>query len=87
QIQLPLFSSNKNIKIDNKTINCLQLERLQLIEWLLYKNSVEDLLLTWSNNIRQIALDSVPLKKNTYWLMIWTTNLKSQLNNYKSAGN
>ncbi|CAG8828012.1 10626_t:CDS:2, partial [Gigaspora margarita] len=29
---------NENIKIENKTINCLQLERLQLIEWLLYKD-------------------------------------------------
>ena len=63
RMQLPLSSNNESIRIENKTINCLQLERLQLIEWLLYKNSVEDLLLTWSNNIHQMALDSVLQKK------------------------
>ncbi|CAG8631690.1 7289_t:CDS:2 [Gigaspora margarita] len=85
RIQLLLFSNNENIRIKNKTINCLQLERLQLIEWLLYKDSVKNLLLTWSNNIHQMVLDSVSLKKNTYWLMTWTTNLESRLNNYKCA--
>ncbi|CAG8817202.1 21070_t:CDS:2, partial [Dentiscutata erythropus] len=49
--------------VENANINCLQLERAQLIEWLLYQNGVEDLLVTWSKNIRQMALDSIPLKK------------------------
>ncbi|CAG8459097.1 2844_t:CDS:1, partial [Gigaspora margarita] len=71
---------------ENANINCLQLKRARLIEWLLYQNSVEDLLVTWLKNICQMALDSVPLKKNAQWFVTWSTNLESQLNNYKCAG-
>ena len=84
-MQLPLSSNNESIRIENKTINCLQLERVRLIEWLLYKDGVKNLLVTWSKNIRQMALDSVPQKKNIYWLTTWSTNLENRLNNYKCA--
>lgn len=87
RIRLPLSSNNENVRTENATINCLQFERVQLIESLLYKDGVEDFLVTLSKNIRQIALDSVPLKKNTQWLTTWSTNLESRLNNYKCAGN
>ncbi|CAG8636940.1 15848_t:CDS:10, partial [Dentiscutata erythropus] len=53
---------------------------------LLYKDGIENLLVTWSKNIHQMALDSVPQKKYIYWLTIWSTNLESRLNNYKCAG-
>ncbi|CAG8623164.1 19553_t:CDS:2, partial [Gigaspora margarita] len=56
QIQLPLFSSNENIRIENKTINCLQLERLQLIEWLLYKD-----IYRWMDNLQLTKSDKLIL--------------------------
>ncbi|CAG8820056.1 1102_t:CDS:2, partial [Racocetra persica] len=48
QIQLPLTSNNEHIKTENMTINDLQFERVD----------VEDLLMTWSKNIHQMAFDS-----------------------------
>ncbi|CAG8532417.1 12719_t:CDS:2 [Cetraspora pellucida] len=73
-------------KIFQELLNDNLLERARLIEWLLYQNGVENLLVTWSKNICQMALDSVSLKKNAQWFVTWSTNLKSQLNNYKCAG-
>src|SRR5438094_700787 len=76
QIQLPP-SNHENIKIDNATINHLQCERTWLIEHLLYLHSVDNLLVTWSNNICQMALDSVPTTKGDRWMIMWLRNLES----------
>ena len=84
RIQLPP-SNHENIKIENATINHLQRERTWLTEHLLYLHSVDNLLVTWSNNIRQIALDTVPTTKGARWMTMWLRNLESRLNNYKCA--
>ncbi|CAG8799034.1 19342_t:CDS:2 [Gigaspora margarita] len=82
-MQLPLSSDNKKIRIENTAINYLQLERARLIEYLLYHDKIDNLLISWSKKIYKIALDSVPTKKGTQWIVIWLTNLESHLNNYK----
>jgi len=83
---LSLFLKNENIRAENIAINHFQLERARLIEYLLYHNGVDDLLISWSEKIRQMALDSVPTKKGTQWMATWTINIESRLNNYKCAG-
>ena len=63
QIQLPMSSNHENIRIENATINHLQLERAWLIKHLLYLRSVDNLLVIWSKIIHRMALDSVLTKK------------------------
>jgi len=86
RIKLPSSSNNENVRMENATINRLQLERVWLIEHLLYSHRVDNLLITWSRKIHQMALDSVSAKKSTQWLTMWSTNLENRLNNYKCAG-
>ncbi|CAG8813761.1 2588_t:CDS:2, partial [Dentiscutata erythropus] len=62
------------------------LERVHLIEYLLYYDSVDNLLISWSKKIQQMVLDSVPTKKGIHWMVTWLTNLEGRLNNYKCAG-
>ncbi|CAG8857150.1 25008_t:CDS:1, partial [Gigaspora margarita] len=63
RMQLPLSSNNEKIRIENVAINNLQLERARLIKFLLYHDKIDDLLISWSKKIHQMALDSVPTKK------------------------
>ncbi|CAG8634317.1 26928_t:CDS:2, partial [Racocetra persica] len=67
-------------QIFQELLNDDLLERMQLIEFLLYEEGVEAFLVTLSEKIRQMALNSVPLKKSTR-----STNLENRLNNYKCA--
>ncbi|CAG8808740.1 14973_t:CDS:2, partial [Racocetra persica] len=62
----------------------LVMERLQL-PLSSDNENIKDLLITWSKNIHQMALDSVLLKKNAQWFVTWSINLESRLNNYKCA--
>ncbi|CAG8766935.1 27683_t:CDS:2, partial [Dentiscutata erythropus] len=86
-IFLSLSSTNENIKVENTTINNLQLQRTQLIEYMLYYDDIDSLLVSWSKKICQLVLDSVPEKKSAQWMAIWSINLENHLNNYKCADN
>ncbi|CAG8689648.1 14116_t:CDS:2, partial [Racocetra persica] len=72
-------------QIFQELLNDNLLERARLIEFLLYEEGVEDFLVTLSEKICQMALNSVLLKKSTQWLTTWSTNLENRLNNYKCA--
>ncbi|CAG8806588.1 31182_t:CDS:2, partial [Gigaspora margarita] len=60
---LSILSSQIFKEILNDDLVIGQLERVHLIEYLLYHDSVDDLLIFWSKKIQQMALDSVPTKK------------------------
>ncbi|PKK59389.1 hypothetical protein RhiirC2_857366 [Rhizophagus irregularis] len=86
RVKFPSESFNKNVDQDNFKIIHLQNERCDLIETILYQDSIDELLQKWQNIIRKIAHDAIPKKIGVQWLAIWHSHLENNLNNFKCSG-
>lgn len=70
RLKFPSKSFNNDIDYENLKVYQLQIERQNLIEILLYLNSIDKLLQLWKENIKKIARESVPKKIGIQWLTI-----------------
>ncbi|RHZ78901.1 hypothetical protein Glove_155g80 [Diversispora epigaea] len=86
ELEIPLNSYNKNVDRENLEIFNLQYERYKLIETILYKNSIDELLQNWHNIVKKIAHNAIPKRKGTCWLTNWSSHLEIYLNNYQCSG-
>ena len=86
RIKIPLESYNENVDQENLKIIYLQNERLDLIEIILYQDSIDKLLQKWKDIIKEIACKAILKKIGIYWLASWSSHLKTHLNNYKCSG-
>ncbi len=68
QIKFPLKSYNENVDKENFRILHLQNERHQLIETILYQDSIDKLLQKWQDIIKKIACKAIPKKMGIQWL-------------------
>lgn len=84
-IEILLESRNEKVNQENHRIFHLQNERKNLIETILYQDSVDKLLQGWQNIIKEIALKAVPKKIGTQWLSSWSSYLEVCLNNYQCS--
>lgn len=86
RITPPLNSLNDQINDENTNIFNTNVKRYELIELLLYHNSIDILLQNWQNEIKLVAQSSIPKKKGTKWMLRWSSNLENRLNNYLCSG-
>ncbi|RHZ81287.1 hypothetical protein Glove_122g148 [Diversispora epigaea] len=86
KIDIPLETYNENVKQENFKILHLQNERRNLIETIIYQDSIDKLLQKWKIIIRKIACEAVPKKIGAQWLANWSTCFEIHLNNYKCSG-
>jgi hypothetical protein len=86
KIKLPLELCNENVDQENFRIFHLQSERYQLIETILYQDSIDKLLQKWQNIIKKIACKAITKKTGIQWLATWSSYLENCLNNFKCSG-
>ena len=86
RFKFPSKSFNNNVDSENLKVYQLQIERQNLIEVLLYLDSIDKLLQLWKDIIKKMACKAIPKKIGIQWLAIWNSNLELQLNNYQSSG-
>ncbi|GES73643.1 hypothetical protein GLOIN_2v1541965 [Rhizophagus clarus] len=79
-------SLNNNVNCENIRVYQLQTERYNLIEDLLYLDSIDKLLQSWQNIIKKIACEAIPKKIGVQWLATWSSHLELYLNNYQCSG-
>lgn len=79
-------SSNDSVNCENTKVYQLQTERCNLIEVLLYLDSIDKLLQSWQNIIKKIACEAIPKKPGIQWLTTWSSHLELYLNNYQCSG-
>ena len=80
------YSFNNNINYENFKVFQLQIERHNLIEALLYQDSINKLLQLWQDIIRKMACEAIPKKIGIQWLTSWNSQLELSLNNYQCSG-
>ncbi|GBB84076.1 hypothetical protein RclHR1_10700004 [Rhizophagus clarus] len=78
-------SLNNNVNCENIRVYQLQTERYNLIEDLLYLDSIDKLLQSWQNIIKKIACEAIPKKIGVQWLATWSSHLELYLNNYQCS--
>ena len=86
RIEIPIFSFSIELNQQNQQILLLQAERKQFFNSLLYNNEIIFLLEKWKENIKSIALKSMPKQKGRFWTTTWTSHLETNLNNYLCSG-
>ncbi|PKK58517.1 hypothetical protein RhiirC2_720463 [Rhizophagus irregularis] len=86
RFKFPLKSFNDNVDYENLKIYQLQIERQNLIEVILYLDSIDELLQLWKDNIKKIACEFVLKKIGVQWLTIWNSTFEFRLNNYQCSG-
>ncbi|POG73321.1 hypothetical protein GLOIN_2v1772756 [Rhizophagus irregularis DAOM 181602=DAOM 197198] len=86
KIETPPSSFSNEVNQQNQTILLLQKERQQLFDLCLYDDRIISLLEKWKNNIKDIALKSIPNKKGSLWMTVWVSHLEISLNNYLCSG-
>ncbi|UZO29391.1 uncharacterized protein OCT59_022869 [Rhizophagus irregularis] len=86
KIKFPLGPYHKNVDQENIRIFCLQSERHQLIETILYQDSIDKLLQKWQDIIKNIACKAILKKTGIQWLATWSSYLENCLNNFKCSG-
>jgi hypothetical protein len=86
EIKFPLEPYDKNVDQENFRIFHLQSERHQLIETILYQDSIDKLLQKWQDIIKKIACKAIPKKIGIQWLATWSSYLENCLNNFKCSG-
>ena len=79
-------SFDDNVNRENIKVYQLQAERCNLIEVLLYLDSIDKLLQSWQNIIKNIACEAIPKKTGVQWLATWSSHLELYLNNYQCSG-
>lgn len=82
-------SSNDSVNCENSQntkVYQLQTEWCNLIEVLLYLDSIDKLLQSWQNIIKKIACEAIPKKPGIQWLTTWSSHLELYLNNYQWSG-
>ncbi|CAJ0751439.1 9385_t:CDS:2 [Entrophospora sp. SA101] len=83
----PLSNSlNEYINNENLSILNSNVKRYELIEFLIYHNSIDVLLQNWQNEVRLIAQSAIPKKRGVKWMLRWSSNLENRLNNYLCSG-
>nr|CAG8602237.1 16007_t:CDS:2 [Entrophospora candida] len=83
----PLSNSlNEYINNENLSILNSNVKWYELIEFLIYHNSVDVLLQNWQNEVRLIAQSAIPKKRGVKWMLRWSSNLENHLNNYLCSG-
>ncbi|PKC16275.1 hypothetical protein RhiirA5_477019 [Rhizophagus irregularis] len=86
KIETPPSSFSNEVNQQNQTILLLQKERQQLFDLCLYDDRIISLLEKWKNNVKDIALKSIPNKKGSLWMTVWVSHLEISLNNYLCSG-
>ena len=82
RINFPLKSYNENVDQENLKAVYLQNERHNLIETILYQDSIDKLLQKWQDIVKKMACEAIPKKIGVQWLASWTSHLEIHLNNY-----
>ncbi|RHZ88112.1 hypothetical protein Glove_26g52 [Diversispora epigaea] len=85
-IEILLESYNENVDQENLKILYLRDERQNLIETILYQDSIDKLLQKWNVIIKKMACEVIPKRKKIQWLATWSSHLEIHLNNYKCSG-
>ena len=62
KIEIPLESHDENVNQENVRIASLQKERCNLIETILYQDSIDKLLQKWQDIIKKMASEAIPKK-------------------------
>ena len=86
KIKLPSTSYNENVDQENFRILHLQKECQNLIETILYQDSIDKLLQNWQDTIKKIACKAIPKKIGIQWLANWSSYFENCLNNFKCSG-
>jgi hypothetical protein len=86
KIRITSDTSDKNVNQENHRICQLQIERQNLIETILYQDSVDKLLQKWQDIIKKMAREAIPKKIGIQWLSNWSSHLEICLNNYQCLG-
>jgi hypothetical protein len=86
RITPPLNSPNDQVNNENINVFNANVKWYEIIELLLYHNSIDILLQNWQNEIKLIAQSAIPKKKGTKWMLRWSSNLENRLNNYLCSG-
>jgi hypothetical protein len=85
KIRITSDTSDKNVNQENHRICQLQIERQNLIETILYQDSVDKLLQKWQDIIKKMAREAIPKKIGIQWLSNWSSHLEICLNNYQCS--
>lgn len=89
RIEIPLESHDENVNQENVRIASLQKERCNLIETILYQDSINNLLQKYRNGKTLIKKWRVKLfqkKIGIQWIASWSSHLEIHLNNYQCSG-
>jgi len=86
RIALPSESYHAKVDQENMDILNLHMQRRQLVEFLLYHDATDALLIGWQTNLRIMAQDALPKRLGVQWISSWISHLESQLNNYQCSG-
>lgn len=86
RIEIPLESHDEHVNQENVRIAFFQKERCNLIETILYQDSIDKLLHKWQDIIKKMASEAIPKKTGIQWLASWSSHLEIYLNNYQCSG-
>ncbi|CAG8605495.1 5830_t:CDS:2, partial [Diversispora eburnea] len=86
RIDIPLNLYNENVNSENFKVLQLQKERYDLIETILYQDSINELLEKWKDIIKKMACEAIPKRIGVQWLTKWSSHLEICINNYQCSG-